>query len=56
MGLSAGPVPARVEGPAKQVLLGLVADATAGGFSLRQACAWLRVNHARVRLVRDRRR
>lgn len=54
MGLNAGPVPARVEGPAKHALLGLVADATAGGFSLRQASAWLRINHARVLQWQDR--
>lgn len=54
MGLNAGPVPARVTGPAKQALLGLVADASSGGFSLRQACGWLRVNHSRVLQWQDR--
>lgn len=54
MGLNAGPVPARVAGPAKQVLLGLVADAAAEGFSLRQASRWLRVNHVRVLQWQDR--
>ena len=48
MGLNAGPVPARVTGPAKQALLRLTADATGAGFSLRQAAVWLRVNHTRL--------
>ena len=48
MGLTAGPVPARVTGPVKQALLDLVDHAVDQGFSLRQACRWLGVNHARV--------
>lgn len=48
MGLNAGPVPQRVSGPVKQALLGLVADATGTGFSLRQASRWLGVSHVRV--------
>ena len=48
MGLNAGPVPPRVTGPVKQALLGLVADATGQGFSLRQTSTWLGVNHVRV--------
>lgn len=48
MGLNAGPVPARVTGPVKEAMLALVADAAGEGFSLRQACAWLRINHVRV--------
>ncbi len=54
MGLNAGPVPARLAGPAKHALLGLVADARREGFSLRQACRWLRINHARVLSWQDR--
>ncbi len=48
MGLTAGPVPQRVTGPAKQALVRLVADAVGAGFSLRQASRWLGVNHARM--------
>lgn len=48
MGLNAGPVPARVTAPAKQALLGLVEDAVAAGFSLRQSAIWLGVNHTRL--------
>ena len=48
MGLNAGPVPPRVDGPVKQALLGLAADAVSAGFSLRQAATWLGVNHTRL--------
>lgn len=48
MGLTAGPVPARVAGPVKTGLLELVDDATRQGFSLRAAARWLGINHARV--------
>lgn len=48
MGLMAGPVPTRLGGPAKQALLDLVSDAAGAGFSLRQACVWLGINHSRV--------
>ena len=48
VGLNAGPVPSRVPGPAKAGLLELIGDATAEGFSLRQACNWLAVSHTRV--------
>ena len=48
MGLTAGPVPARVTGPVKLALLGLAGDATAEGFSLRQAASWLGINHTRL--------
>lgn len=55
MGLSAGPVPARVAGPVKTGLLELVEDATGEGFSLRQAARWLGINHARLLLWQSRR-
>lgn len=48
MGLNAGPVPTRVTGPAKHVLLDLVDDAMKAGFSLRQTATWLGVNHSRL--------
>lgn len=48
MGLMAGLVPTRLRGPAKQALLDLVSDAAGAGFSLRQACVWLGINHSRV--------
>lgn len=54
MGLNAGPVPQRVDGPVKQELLQLVADAAVEGFSLRQASAWLGINHVRVLQWQDR--
>ena len=48
MGLTAGPVPARVPGPAKRELVALAAHATGAGFSLRWACRQLGVDHARL--------
>lgn len=48
MGLTVGPVPTRVSGPAKQELIGLAEHAVAAGFSLRWACRQLGVDHARV--------
>lgn len=48
MGLTAGPVPTRVDAPAKQALLGLAGEAVAAGFSLRWACRQLGVDHARL--------
>lgn len=48
MGLNAGLVPARVEGPAKQGLLELVDHARAHGFSGRWACRQLGLDHARM--------
>ena len=43
-----GPVPARVEGAAKAVLLGLIDDATAAGWSLGRVCMVLGVDRRRV--------
>ena len=48
MGLNAGLVPARVDAPAKQGLLDLVAHARAQGFSGRWACRQLGLDHARM--------
>jgi transposase InsO family protein len=48
VGLSAGPVPVRVGGPAKLALVELVAQAAAGGFSERWACAELGLGHSRL--------
>lgn len=48
MGLNAGLVPARVEGPAKQGLLDLVEHARDEGFSGRWACRQLGLDHARM--------
>jgi len=48
LGLNAGLVPARVEGPAKQGLLELVDHARAHGFSGRWACRQLGLDHARM--------
>lgn len=48
MGLTAGPVPARVEAPAKQGLLDLVEHARSEGFSGRWACRQLGLDHARM--------
>jgi transposase InsO family protein len=48
MGLNAGLVPPRVDGPVKQGLLDLVAHARAEGFSGRWACGVLGVDHARM--------
>jgi transposase InsO family protein len=48
LGLNAGLVPARVEGPAKQGLLDLVEHARAEGFSGRWACRQLGLDHARM--------
>lgn len=48
MGLNAGLVPPRVDGPAKQGLLDLIEYAREQGFSTRWACRVLGVDHARV--------
>ncbi|MGH3736723.1 MAG: hypothetical protein ACRDT6_14095 [Micromonosporaceae bacterium] len=48
MGLNAGLVPARVDGPAKRGLLELVEHAGAHGFSGRWACRQLGLDHARM--------
>ena len=48
MGLTAGPVPARVEAGIKTGLLKLVDQATAAGWSARRACQLLEVNEDRV--------
>ncbi len=48
MGLTAGPVPARVDAPAKQGLLDLVDHAVSEGFSMRWACRQLGIDHTRV--------
>ena len=49
MGLTAGPVPPRVDATVKAGLLTLVAHAqTEGGWSLRRAAAALGLDHVRV--------
>lgn len=48
MGLNAGLVPPRVDGPVKHGLLELVAHAVSQGFSARWACRRLGIDHARV--------
>ena len=48
MGLTAGVVPARIDAPAKQGLLDLVAHARSQGFSGRWACRQLGLDHARM--------
>lgn len=48
MGLSCGPVPARVDAQVKAGLLGLVAYAEAAGWSTRRACRLLEVDDSRV--------
>jgi transposase InsO family protein len=47
LGLNAGPVPARIAGPAKQGIVDLVADACREGFSERWGCAQIGVGHSR---------
>jgi putative transposase len=49
LGLTAGPVPTRVEGPVKAGLLALIdAAVTECGVSFREACRWVQVSHARA--------
>ena len=48
MGLTAGPVPARVDAPAKEGLLALVDHAVGHGWSARRACRLLRIDPDRV--------
>jgi hypothetical protein len=48
LGLTAGPVPARVDGPAKAGLLDLVDYAVGHGWSARRACRLLAVDPDRV--------
>jgi putative transposase len=55
LGLTAGPVPVRVDGDVKAGLLGLVDHAVAHGWSPRRACAVLEVNDDRVARWRGRR-
>ena len=43
-----GPVPARVDGAAKAVLLGLIDDAAAAGWTLGRACAVLGLDRRRA--------
>ena len=47
MGLN-GPIPARVPGPVKQTLLGLVDDATQAGWSTTRICATLQIDRGRL--------
>ena len=56
MGLNAGAVPSRLDAPVKAGLLALVEDAVRAGFSVRQGCRWLRVNHTRILSWQARRR
>jgi len=48
LGLTAGPVPARVDAPVKASLLELVDYATGAGWSMRQACQLLGVDQTRA--------
>ena len=48
MGLTAGPVPPRIDAPAKRGLLNLVDHALAVGWSTRRACSLLGVDPDRV--------
>lgn len=54
MGLTAGPVPGRVDAGTKQGLLDLVDHAVEAGWSARRACRLLEVNDRRVAGWRDR--
>lgn len=54
MGLSAGPVPARVDSPAKERLLKLVDDAVAAGWAHTRACETLGISDVRVHRWRAR--
>lgn len=54
MGLTAGPVPARVDAEVKAGLLDLVEEAVAGGWSARRACDVLEVNDRRISTWRAR--
>jgi putative transposase len=56
LGLTAGPVPARVDATVKAGLLDLIADATGEGWSLRLTCRVLEVNEDRVHRWRRRQR
>jgi putative transposase len=55
LGLTAGPVPTRVDAGIKGGLLALVDHAVAHGWSTRRACALLEVNDRRVSVWRQRR-
>ncbi len=55
MGLTAGPVPARVDGNVKAGLLDLIDHAVEGGWSRRRACRVLELNHYRAARWRARR-
>ena len=55
MGLTAGPVPARVDAGIKYGLLQLIDHALASGWSARRACAVLEVNDRRVSAWQQRR-
>lgn len=54
MGLTAGPVPPRVEAPVKAGLLALIAHAGARGWSTRRSCRLLGLDPDRVTAWRDR--
>ncbi len=56
MGLTAGPVPPRVEAPVKAGLLALVDHAVDAGWSTRRACLLLGLDPDRVAGWRDRAR
>ena len=56
MGLTTGPVPARVDGPVKAGLLALVDHAVDSGWSTARACRLLRVDPDRVTSWRQRAR
>jgi putative transposase len=54
LGLTAGPVPPRVEAPVKTGLLALIADAVEAGWSTRRACRLLGLDPDRAGGWRDR--
>lgn len=54
MGLSAGPVPTRVDSPAKESLLKLACDAVAAGWADTRACETLGISDVRVHRWRAR--
>jgi transposase InsO family protein len=56
LGLTAGPVPARVDGKVKAGLLDLIEDATGWGWTVRSACGVLGLNPDRAGRWRRRRR
>src|SRR5699024_6082720 len=48
VGMTAGHIPARVDAPVKEELLGLVDHAVSEGFSARWACRALGLDHTRM--------